>query len=134
MATQPFVLCVDDDPLSRKIMQMLLQGRMGLSDVILWADSVDFDSRLMALAPKPDLLILDIQVPPYSGYEMLAMARRLEAFHNTPIIAVTASVMNEEISRLRAAGFNGCIAKPMQPGTFPDTIYRILAGESVWQM
>lgn len=134
MSYQPAVLCVDDDALSRKVMQILLQGRMGLSAVTLWADSTDFANRLIALSPAPDLLILDIQVPPFDGYEMLAMARSLDTFRTTPIIAVTASVMNEEVSRLRAAGFNGCIAKPMQPGTFPDTIYRILAGESVWQI
>lgn len=134
MAIQPIVLCVDDDPLSRKVMQLLLQGRMGLSGVTLWADSAHFVTRLMALSPAPDLLILDIQVPPYDGYEMLAIARSLDAFRATPIIAVTASVMNEEVSRLRTAGFNGCIAKPIQPALFPDTIYRLLEGESIWQI
>lgn len=134
MSIQPVVLCVDDDPLSRKVMQLLLQGRMALPTVTLWADSTHFVNRLMALSPAPDLLILDIQVPPYDGYEMLAMARSLNAFRTTPIIAVTASVMNEEVSRLRAAGFNGCIAKPIQPAAFPDTIYRLLEGESIWHI
>lgn len=134
MVDEPVVLCVDDDALSRKIMQMLLQGRMGLARVMLWENSIDFDVKLAALTPKPDLIILDIQVPPYNGYEMLAMARQIAAFQNTPIIAITASVMNEEVFQLRAAGFNGCIAKPIQPGAFPDIIRRILAGEAVWQI
>jgi CheY-like chemotaxis protein len=134
MVDYPVVLCVDDDPLSRKIMQMLLQGRMKLAHVTLWADSVAFDTKLAALTPRPDLIILDIQVLPYTGYEMLAMARSLEGFQRTPIIAVTASVMNEEVFQLRAAGFNGCIAKPIKPDTFPDTLQRILDGETVWRI
>ena len=49
-----------------------------------------------------------------------------------PIIALTASVMREEVRKLMSAGFNGCLAKPIDLATFPDTLRRIMAGEAVW--
>jgi CheY-like chemotaxis protein len=48
------------------------------------------------------------------------------------VMALTASVMNEEINKLREAGFDGVLGKPLSFHTFPDTLRRILAGERIW--
>jgi CheY-like chemotaxis protein len=50
------------------------------------------------------------------------------------IIAVTASVMSTEIAALRAHGFDGAFAKPLDFATFPDLIARLEAGEVIWQL
>jgi CheY-like chemotaxis protein len=50
------------------------------------------------------------------------------------VVALTASVMNEEVEQLRAAGFHSCLAKPIDIDTFPDVLNRILDGESVWRI
>jgi two-component system, cell cycle response regulator DivK len=47
-------------------------------------------------------------------------------------VALTASVMNEEIQHLRQAGFNGCLAKPIDMEQFPNQVDRILNGDSIW--
>ncbi len=70
----------------------------------------------------------------HSGFEMLDVLHQLDWSSQTPIIAITASVMNEEIQQLKTAGFTGCLAKPIDLNTFPDTFNRILAGERVWRI
>lgn len=134
MMDKPVVLYVEDDPSSRKIMRMLLSGRMGLSNVVFFEDSENFVKRVQALDPRPDLIFLDIHVKPHNGFELLKILRELEAFNGVPIIALTASVMNEEVQMLRTAGFNGCLAKPVDMETFPDSIHRIMNGEVVWRI
>lgn len=134
MMNQPAVLYVEDDPQSRKLMAMLLKGRMKLSHVTILEDSQNFLDHMEALDPKPDLILLDIHMKPYNGFEMLAMLRQLEWVDSTPIVALTASVMNEEVQQLQQAGFNGCLAKPIDLETFPQTLERVLAGETIWRI
>jgi len=134
MEKQPVVLYVEDDPQSRKLMRMLLVGRMNLPHVTILEDSQDFVERVEALDPKPDVIFLDIHMKPYDGFQMLEILRRLHWVNGTPIVALTASVMNEEVQKLKTAGFNGCLAKPIDVGAFPDTFQRILAGERIWRI
>lgn len=130
--TQPHVLYVEDDARSRKLMQMLLQGRMGLQQVTIFEDSSNFPEKLALMNPKPDIIFLDIHVEPYDGFDMLAYLRDQPWAQSVPIVALTASVMNEEIHRLKTAGFNGCLSKPVDLNTFPDIFDRILNMEAIW--
>jgi CheY-like chemotaxis protein len=133
MNSQPLLLYVEDEPRSRKVMRMIATS-MGLSNAIIFENSTDFLSRVQALPSKPDVIFLDIHVKPYSGFEMLKMLRQSDQFEGTPIVAVTASVMNEEVAQLRTAGFDGCLAKPLDMDTFPDTLDRIINGEMIWRI
>jgi two-component system cell cycle response regulator DivK len=130
----PTILYVEDDPLSRRLMSMLLRGRMKLAHVTILENSQHFLSNLEALDPKPNLILLDIQMKPYDGFAMLEMLRQLTWAKTMPIVALTASVMVEEVQRLKEAGFNGCIGKPINIETFPDILNSILAGEVIWHM
>lgn len=134
MSHQPAILYVEDDPQSQRLMQILLEVRMGLEHVTILEDSKNFVERVQALDPKPDLIFLDIHVKPYSGFDMLAMLRELDWIENTRVIALTASVMNEEVHQLHEAGFDGCLAKPIDLSTFPDMVARILNGEAIWRI
>lgn len=134
MNDQPVILYIEDDPQSRKLMSMLLKGRMKLPNVTILEDSQDFLEQMDALDPKPDVILLDIHMKPYNGFEMLAMLRRLHWASQTPIVALTASVMNEEVQQLRKAGFNGCLSKPVDLDTFMETLERIMDGETIWRI
>ena len=131
---QPAILYVEDDPQSRKLMSMLLKGRMKLPHVTILEDSENFQAHVEALDPKPDIILLDIHMKPLNGFEMLTLLRTYDWVQNTPIVALTASVMSEEVQRLRSIGFNGCLAKPIDLQTFPDTLERILEGETIWRI
>jgi len=134
MKHQAVVLYVEDDPQSRRLMRMLLQRRMNLPYVTILENSEDFLARVGELDPRPDVIFLDIHVKPYNGFKMLEMLRQLEWVRRTPIVAVTASVMNEEVYKLRVAGFDGCLAKPIDLTTFSETFDRILSGEAIWHI
>jgi CheY-like chemotaxis protein len=131
---EPVILYVEDDPQSRKLMSMLLKGRMKLPNVTILEDSQDFLANVEALDPKPDVILLDIHMKPFNGFEMLTMLREIEYLNDTPVVALTASVMNEEVQKLRTIGFNGCLAKPIDLQTFPETLERILDGETIWRI
>lgn len=128
------ILYVEDDVMSRKVMEMLLKNRMKLQNVTIFADSSDFIERAKHVSPKPDIIFLDIHVDPIDGFEILALLRASDNFRNTPVVAMTASVMNEEVAQLQSAGFDGCIAKPIDKNEFPDLLERILQGERIWSI
>lgn len=133
-AEQPSILYVEDDIHSRRVMTLMLNSMMKLPNLTIFDDSSDFLPRAEALSPKPDIIFLDIHMEPHSGFEMLDMLRRSPLFCETPVVAVTASVMNEEVIRLRSAGFDGCIAKPLSMEQFPHLLHAILRGEEVWRI
>jgi len=134
MNEYPAVLYIEDDPLSRKIMEMLLCHDLDLAHVTMFADSTEFSARVQALVPKPDVIFLDVHIRPHTGFEILAALRTLEAFQRVPIVALTASVMNEEIQQLQNVGFSGCLAKPIDVENFATLFQQILNGESIWRI
>lgn len=111
---------------------MLMVYTLGYTQFTIFSDSLDFMSKLQALDKKPDVLFLDIHMKPHTGFELLNMVRSHNEYQNTKVIALTASVMNEEVRELEAAGFDGAIAKPIKQDLFPQLVERILRGERVW--
>lgn len=132
--SQHTFLYVEDDALSREIMQMIMQMAMGIEHPVIFADSTSFMARVEALSPTPDIFLLDIHVAPHDGFAMLKMLRADSRFATARIVALTASVMNEEVDELRQAGFDGAIAKPLSVQTFPGLLERIIAGEAIWHI
>lgn len=133
MQDKPVVLYVEDEPRSRRVMQMIFDD-MGLTQTTIFEDSTDIMNKALALSPRPDVIFLDIHMRPYTGFEMLAMLRESGEFSGVPIVAMTASVMNEEVQQLREAGFDSCLAKPIDMDMFPDMLDRIMGGEKVWRI
>lgn len=126
------ILYVEDDANSRNVLRMAQRMSPELFDLTLFEDSYDFAARLAELDPQPDLILLDIHVDPYTGFDMLAMIRRQPVYDSTPVVALTASVMNEEIQMLQTAGFNSVLSKPVNLDEFPDQIQHIMNGEQIW--
>lgn len=127
----PIVLYVEDDLSSREVMVLILREMMGCDAYHLFEDSENFMERIAALAPQPNIVLLDIHVPAHNGFEMLAMLRKDARYQRIPIVALTASVMNEEVQRLKDAGFNAVFSKPIDIDTFPEKLQRILKGENM---
>jgi CheY-like chemotaxis protein len=132
--SQLHFLYVEDDPLSIEVMEMILHNGVGTEKISLFRDSVDFLNRILSLPSKPDIILLDIHVQPVSGLEMLSMLKSDPNYSKIPIVALTASVMNEEVQQLRRAGFDSGISKPVSVRTFPALIQRIVDGEKVWHI
>ncbi len=131
MLQDPVFLYVEDDSISRRVLQMLLLD-LGHSNLTLFEDSSDFLARLEALPEKPNIIFLDIHMKPLDGFALLEMLRQHVDYQNAIVIALTASVMNEEVALLKKVHFSGAIAKPLKTDEFPDILDQILNGEAVW--
>ena len=131
---QKSFLYVEDDASNRKVMQLIMQKVMKVNGLAIFENSQDFMARVKALPQPPQVALLDIHVRPYDGFAMLEMLRADPDYQNTEIIALTASVTNEEVERLRTSGFVGAIGKPLRVSTFPGLLERILNGETIWHI
>ena len=71
----------------------------------------------LAIKERPDLIIMDIQLPGIDGLETAKMIRELKADGKVPIIALTSYAMTGDRERALEAGCNGYIEKPINPDT-----------------
>lgn len=132
MIQEAYYLYVEDEPMSREVMSLIMETIVVTENFTIFEDSSNFMERVRALEIKPDIILIDIQMKPHDGFETLEMIRSDVSYNDVPIVALTASVMHEEVHRLREAGFNGAIGKPLDVQTFPNLLERILQGEHVW--
>ncbi len=104
------VLVVEDNPTNLKLATFLLQSA---GHVVLSA--TDAEAGLTtARDERPDLILMDVQLPGISGLEATAQLKREEATRGIPVIALTALAMKGDEERILAAGCDGYIAKPMR--------------------
>jgi CheY-like chemotaxis protein len=129
---QPILVYVEDDEASILIMKMVVERVMGLPTLYVLQSRADFVQQVEGLGVVPDVFLIDIQMKPYDGVELLSMLRDDPQFKESKVIALTASVTNEEISLLKSSGFDGAITKPLNIEAFPGLITKIMDGESVW--
>lgn len=80
----------------------------------------------LAVAEKPDFILLDIQLPDMDGLEALRHIRQAAATQAIKTIAVTSYAMTGDRERLIAAGCDGYIEKPIDPETIMNEIMRII--------
>ena len=128
------LLYVEDDASNRLVMKLLVEKTLNVKNYAIFEDSVDFLSRVRNLPVRPDIILLDIHVSPLNGFQMLQLIREDSVYSDIKVVALTASVMNEEVEQLRTSGFDGAIGKPIPLSTFPVVIERIINGESIWQV
>jgi two-component system cell cycle response regulator DivK len=117
------ILIVEDNPANMTLAVFLLDsaGYRVLS-------ATDAEAGLtLARAEQPDLVLMDIQLPGMDGLEATSLLKRDEATRNIPVIALTALAMKGDEERIRAAGCDGYIAKPMRYKEFLATIATYLA-------
>ncbi len=132
MIQTPNFLYVEDDMNSRMVLNVLISRVMGYESLTIFEDSEDFETRVRALDPKPNIIFLDIQITPLDGYEMLQVLRSIPDYQDATIVAMTANVMSHDVEQLKQVGFDSLIGKPIVKNMFPQLIERIVSGEDVW--
>ncbi|MBE2271943.1 MAG: response regulator [Anaerolinea sp.] len=125
-------LYVEDDQKSREIMRLMMERVVKDCTLTMLDSGIGFMENLAQLATCPTMILLDIQMHPFDGFTLLALLRADARYAAIPVVALTASVMNEEVEQLRCAGFSGVIAKPISPHTFPKLLTQLQNGEAVW--
>ncbi len=76
----------------------------------------------LAKTVRPDLILLDIQLPKMNGYEVASELRKDDLLNKTPIIAITSYAMPGDQEKALAAGCSGYIKKPINPDSFLDEV------------
>lgn len=103
------ILVVEDDEKSRRLLVDVL-GHHGFSVVAVETGEQGLERSTHLL---PDAVLLDIQLPGISGFEVLWKLRQLSGGATMPILAVTASVMDHDRRKIMEAGFDAYVPKPV---------------------
>ena len=117
------VLIIEDNPTNMTLAAFLLQSA---GHTVLSATDAEAGLTL-ARAEQPNLILMDIQLPGMDGLEATAMLKRDRSTGAIPVIALTALAMKGDEERIRAAGCDGYIAKPMRYQDFLSTVAAQLA-------
>ena len=119
------VLVVEDNPLNMKLFRALLESQ---SYRALAASEGELGLEL-ARGHDPDLIIMDVQLPDLSGIEIIRALKADERTRHIPVVAITASMPNEE-ERVRAAGADGFMLKPIGTAEFLSLTRSFLEDDS----
>ena len=117
------VLLVEDNPANMTLATFLL--RSAGYEVITATDAET--GVAMARTENPALILMDIQLPGMDGLEATGQLRADESTRAIPVIALTALAMKGDEERIRAAGCDGYIAKPLDYKAFLATVASFLA-------
>lgn len=112
------ILYIEDNPQNLYLISFLLQTA---GHTVIQATN-GLDGIALAQEHKPDLILLDIQLPHMNGYEIAQRLRAHSELLSVPIVAVTSYAMVGDKEQALAAGCNGYIEKPINPDTFLDQI------------
>jgi two-component system cell cycle response regulator DivK len=116
------ILIVEDNEKNMKLARDVLQSRgYATLEAVTGEDGVR-----IAIERKPDLVLMDIQLPGINGIEALRQVRADPGCARIPIVAFTASVTPTDRSQISAAGFDGFLSKPINLKEFLDTVKRLL--------
>jgi two-component system, cell cycle response regulator DivK len=125
MAADARILIVEDNADNMMLMEYLLRARgYEPSTATDGADGVR-----IAADERPDLILLDVQMPGMNGYEVAAAVRGQPEPEAIRIVAVTAFAMVGDQERIMASGFDGYLTKPIMPETFVRDVERFLPPE-----
>ena len=112
------IMIVEDNELNMKLFNDLLEAH-GYETITTRDGSVAVE---MARDTKPDLILMDIQLPEISGLDLTRQLKAEDDLKSIPVIAVTAFAMKGDEDKIRECGCEGYISKPISIGSFIETI------------
>ncbi len=121
----PRVLCIEDNPVNWRLVQRLLT-QAGFE--MHWAEE-GLRGFQMALELKPDLILLDINLPGLSGFELATKFRAHPELRAVRVVALTAKSLKSDRETALVAGCDGFIAKPIDPFSFVQQVRSYLSGQ-----
>jgi two-component system cell cycle response regulator DivK len=117
------VLIVEDNDLNMKLFNDLLAA----NDYDTLQTKNGLEALSLARLHRPDLILMDIQLPEVSGLEVTKWIKEDDDLRRIPIVAVTAFAMKGDEEKIREGGCEGYIAKPISVVSFLETVERFLS-------
>lgn len=121
------ILYIEDNPGNRMLVQRILL----VEDYDVFEAEDGPTGIEIALREKPDLILMDMNLPDLDGYEMTRRIRAIPELAHIPIIAMTANVMQGDREKTLAAGCSGYIPKPIDVDELPNQVARFLKTKGV---
>ena len=119
------ILYIEDEPVARLLVQRVLKAE---GHEVLEADG-GLSGVEVARQQRPDLILMDINIPDMNGYACATRLKSLPETRNIPIIAVTANIIEGDRERALATGCDGYIAKPIDVNALPEQVAAFLKGK-----
>ncbi len=116
------ILIVEDNDLNMKLFHDLLEAHA--YSTIETRDGIE--ALRLAREHRPDLILMDIQLPEVSGLEVTKWIKQDEDLKSIPIVAVTAFAMKGDEEKIRQGGCEAYIAKPISVARFLETVERFV--------
>ncbi|MFH0733670.1 MAG: response regulator [bacterium] len=119
------ILIIEDNEQNMYMLTFLLES----NNYEIIQAFIGSDGIKAAVENKPDIILLDIQLPEMDGYTVARKIREYDDLKNTPIIAVTSYAMLGDREKVMEAGATGYIEKPIDPDTFISQMLSFLPKE-----
>lgn len=116
------ILIVEDNPLNMRLMQMTLRGK----GYTLTEAGTGEEALEKAVKEKPDLIIMDMQLPTINGIETTRRLRQIPELSRVPVVAVTAYAMKGDQEKFIEAGCDAYLSKPINTRELPGFIENML--------
>jgi len=123
------ILVADDEPNVIELVRVTLEDRR--LRVVEARDGAT--ALIQAEAERPELVLLDVQLPDMSGLEVCRLLRRDPRFAQTRVAMLTAAAQEDDVARGLAAGVDHYLTKPFSPVRLLGLVERLLPRASVWQ-
>lgn len=117
------ILYIEDNPANLKLVSHVLAKRDHTNLITAHEPQLGIE---LAKANKPDLILLDINMPGMSGYEVLEVFKKDSDVSKVPVVAITANAMSHDIRRGKRAGFDDYLTKPLDVENFLKVVERYL--------
>jgi two-component system cell cycle response regulator DivK len=116
------ILIVEDNELNMKLFHDLLEAQ----GYRVLQTREGLEALTLAREHRPDLILMDIQLPEISGLEVTKWLKEDDTLAHIPVVAVTAFAMKGDEERIREGGCEAYVAKPIAVAPFLETIRRLL--------
>lgn len=118
------VLIAEDNPVNRELLRELLEIRG-----YMVAEACDGEEAVRRMyETKPDILLLDLNMPVLDGFETVKRIRHDTRFGSLPVLAVTAYAMRGDREKILKSGFDGYLSKPINASELEKELARFLNG------
>lgn len=116
------ILIVEDNPQNMRLVETALRAR----NYTLFKATDGEEALDIATRERPDLIIMDMQLPKVSGLEVTRRLRQMPVFSHVPIIALTAYAMKGDKEKFIGAGCDAYLSKPINTRELPEIIGKML--------
>ena len=117
------ILIVEDNPAHTRLIEMTLRAK---NYTILKATNGE-EALVIAMKERPDLIIMDLNLPQMTGFEVTKKLRENPAFRHTPIIALTAYAMRGDKEKAIESGCDMYMTKPINTRELPKVVAEMLS-------